>query len=323
MRIAVSACLCGEAVRFDGKTKIHNFVKDKLCIHAELVSFCPEVSAGLGIPRPPVHIRVLHDHIRVLSNENSNHDVTSALQTASKHLMDQIRHCNGVILKARSPSCGLRRTPYFSESDDIIAYGSGIFTRSLKQYLPTLSLIEDDELADDTLREHFIICAALHADWQRLPENTADRVSLKDFHHSLTLLLLAYPERERQDLDNIVATHKNDPSTHLRNLYGSQLFYLLTKPISQESHVRILRHTLSRLGDLADAQSGDLIRVIDHYQSDSIPLVQALMSLREACLRSGQNRLAQQRYLNPGTSETALRTYPVRHDTKINLLRKS
>jgi len=311
MRIAVSACLCGETVRYDGKSKTHSFIKDKLCKHVEVISFCPEVSAGLGIPRPPVHITVLHDHIRVLGNENIDHDVTAALQTASRHLINQISHCNGIVLKARSPSCGLHDTPYFSENGDITTYGSGMFTRALKENLPELPLIEDDDLTDNILREHFFISAALHADWQR---PTAP-VSLKHFHHSLELLLLAYPERERKDLDNIVATYQHDPSEQLRNLYGTQLFYLLAKPISQETHVRILRHILSRLDDLAAAQSGDLNRVIDHYQRDDIPLVQALMSLREACLRSGGNRLAQQRYLNPGTSETALRTYPVRRDT--------
>lgn len=314
MRIAVSACLCGETVRYDGKTKTHSFVKDKLCKYAEVVSFCPEVCARLGIPRPPVHITVLHDQIRVTGKENKKYDVTSALQTASKHLLDQISHCDGVVLKARSPSCGLHRTPYFSESGDITTYGSGMFACSIKQNLPTLALIEDDDLADNILREHFFICAALHADWQHLSGDTTDSDSLKHFHHSLALLLLAYPERERQDLDNIVSAHQNNPSVQLKNLYGTQLFYLLARPISQENHVRILRQILSHLGDLADAQSSNLNQIIDHYQRDNIPLVQALTSLQEACLQSGQIRLAQQRYLNPGTSETALRTHPVRHE---------
>ena len=38
--IAVSACLMGDKVRFDGGHKFHKFVK-----------ICPEIEVGMGVPR--------------------------------------------------------------------------------------------------------------------------------------------------------------------------------------------------------------------------------------------------------------------------------
>ena len=46
----------GDAVRYNGGHQRDNFVMDVLAKHVELVPFCPEVEAGLGVPRPVVRI---------------------------------------------------------------------------------------------------------------------------------------------------------------------------------------------------------------------------------------------------------------------------
>src|SRR5260370_41294862 len=57
-RILVSACLLGQAVRYDGRAKRSD---DELLAQwrqqGRLVSFCPEVAGGLPVPRPPAEIR--------------------------------------------------------------------------------------------------------------------------------------------------------------------------------------------------------------------------------------------------------------------------
>lgn len=56
MRIAVSACLLGEACRYDGRSKPCARVQELATLGHELVPVCPEVSGGLPTPRTPCEI---------------------------------------------------------------------------------------------------------------------------------------------------------------------------------------------------------------------------------------------------------------------------
>lgn len=56
MRIAVSACLLGEACRYDGRSKSCARVQELATLGHELVPVCPEVAGGLPTPRTPCEI---------------------------------------------------------------------------------------------------------------------------------------------------------------------------------------------------------------------------------------------------------------------------
>ena len=56
MRIAVSACLLGEACRYDGCSKPCARVSELTTLGHELVPVCPEVAGGLPTPRTPCEI---------------------------------------------------------------------------------------------------------------------------------------------------------------------------------------------------------------------------------------------------------------------------
>ena len=51
LRLGVSACLLGEAVRFDGGHKRDFFLVKTLGRFVEWVPVCPELESGLGVPR--------------------------------------------------------------------------------------------------------------------------------------------------------------------------------------------------------------------------------------------------------------------------------
>ena len=59
VRIGVSSCLLGEAVRYDGGHKRDRFLLDTLGPFVEWVAVCPEAELGLGTPREA--IRLVHD----------------------------------------------------------------------------------------------------------------------------------------------------------------------------------------------------------------------------------------------------------------------
>ena len=56
IKIGISACLLGIKCRYDGCSKacpmIFELLKDKV----QFIPVCPEFNAGLGVPRPPMHL---------------------------------------------------------------------------------------------------------------------------------------------------------------------------------------------------------------------------------------------------------------------------
>ena len=104
MILAVSACLLGDACRYDGAAKPCARVAALAARH-ELVPVCPERAGGLPVPRPPAEI-VERDPVRVADAAGS--DVTAAFCAGARRSLEEAlaAGCAGAVLKARSPSCG-------------------------------------------------------------------------------------------------------------------------------------------------------------------------------------------------------------------------
>lgn len=97
----ISACLCGQACRYDGQarpaTALARLVEQGLAL-----SICPEVDGGLPIPRTPCERQAG----RVI--DQNGQDRTQAYQAGAEHALAlaQKYHITTAILKERSPSCG-------------------------------------------------------------------------------------------------------------------------------------------------------------------------------------------------------------------------
>lgn len=125
MKILVSACLLGENCKYNGGNNYRPEIA-ALGEDCELVPVCPEVLAGLGIPRTPIEIR---DGI-VVSRDGQI--VDGAIREAVRKLMDSLRSedisCS--ILKARSPTCGVHRI-YDGTFSGTLVPGAGVFAQAL------------------------------------------------------------------------------------------------------------------------------------------------------------------------------------------------
>lgn len=113
-KILVSACLMGHAVRYDGKAKplVHPAL-ERWRAEGRLVTICPEMSAGMPVPRPPAEIAdgaggedVLEGTARVV--EVSGGDVTDAFVIAAENALKLAMEtgCRYALLIDGSPSCG-------------------------------------------------------------------------------------------------------------------------------------------------------------------------------------------------------------------------
>lgn len=110
-RVLVSRCLLGEPVRYNGSDKEAPTLKRALSGWAEIVPICPEIEAGMPVPRPSINLHHQNGQRVVWSIEGG--DYAAPIEAAWRRRRARMDPIDGALLKAKSPSCGLRRVPLY------------------------------------------------------------------------------------------------------------------------------------------------------------------------------------------------------------------
>ena len=127
MKVVVSACLLGEKCKYNGgcnySQAIAEYVKGR-----EVIPVCPEVRAGLGVPRIPVEIVD-----GVVKDKNGN-SVDAALRCAVAEILAELKgeQIECVILKSRSPTCGVKQV-YDGTFSGTLIDGMGVLAEALEK----------------------------------------------------------------------------------------------------------------------------------------------------------------------------------------------
>jgi uncharacterized protein YbbK (DUF523 family) len=139
-KILVSACLLGARVGYDGShLYCDNTNLRRWIVEGRVVSVCPEVVAGLPVPRSASEIvgqgdgfGVLQGIARVKSKDGT--DVTDSYVDGAKTTLKLVRRENIrlAIFKNKSPSCGSTRIYNGSFGNQIIE-GYGVTAALLQQ----------------------------------------------------------------------------------------------------------------------------------------------------------------------------------------------
>lgn len=154
--VGVSRCLLGDAVRYDGESEASLIFIEQLGDLFELVPVCPEVEAGLAVPRPPVQLTGSIDHPRMTGRNDPDLDVTELMLAYCNSRPAELNQLCGFVFKSRSPSCGLYSTPVFINGECIIETSRGLFARAMTAMYQELPVIEECELEIPDKYEQFI-----------------------------------------------------------------------------------------------------------------------------------------------------------------------
>jgi uncharacterized protein YbbK (DUF523 family) len=166
--VAVSACLTGQRVRYDGNDRYLAAV-EWLTPLLQLIPICPEVGAGLTVPRPPVQL-VLTDTatLQARGRDDPDLDVTQQLQKFAQTSAAQFNTAQtlcGYLWKSRSPSCGYGSTPLFDQTGEQIGTSSGFQAAHFQRTLPWLSYCEESNLLDQQTALTFVLRCRIVFDW--------------------------------------------------------------------------------------------------------------------------------------------------------------
>ena len=127
LRIGVSSCLLGHAVRYDAGHKHNAYITQTLGEYFEFAPFCPELAIGLGVPRPTIRLVNVDGEVRVRGVKDPGQDVTEALVANARDVAGQLESVSGYIFKKGSPSCGMDRVKvYHAESGHPVESAAGM-----------------------------------------------------------------------------------------------------------------------------------------------------------------------------------------------------
>jgi uncharacterized protein YbgA (DUF1722 family)/uncharacterized protein YbbK (DUF523 family) len=310
-RIGVSACLLGQAVRWDGGHKRDRFLNDALAPWVEWVAVCPEIEIGLGAPRET--IRLVGNALRPrLVGGASGADHTDAMRAYAEAKLAELERLDlcGYVLKSDSPTCGMERVRVYDRRGMARREGVGAFARVLLERMPELPVEEEGRLNDAGLREAFLERVFARKRWRDFLRGGLSPRRLVDFHRVHKYLLMAHSPRHYSALGRIVADAGRTERAELERRYGTMLTQALRERATVPRHVNVLQHLAGYFKDRLDsAGRQELAGVFADYARRLVPLVVPVTLVRHHARALDVAYLQDQVYLAPGPKELMLRNY--------------
>ncbi|MDI9778054.1 DUF523 and DUF1722 domain-containing protein [Pseudomonas putida] len=309
-RIAISACLTGHSVRYNGGHKASDLCREQLQAHFDWLPVCPEVAIGLGVPRDP--IRLVGDPSRpaVVGTRNPDTDLTVPLRNYGEQMADELDDICGYIFMQKSPSCGLERVKVYQENGYPAPQGGmGAYAAAFCARRPDLPVEEEGRLHDPVLRENFISRVYAYADWQQLLAQGLSRGALVRFHSRYKYLLMANNPQAYRQLGRLLGSmSREDDPEQIGPRYFSQLMQALRRCASRGTHGNVLQHLSGYFKDsLTQQDKAELQHLIGQYQQGVVPLVVPLTLLKHHLRKHPDPYLQQQTYLQPHPDSLGLR----------------
>lgn len=311
LRLGISRCLLGDEVRFDRGHKRDQFLTDVLGRYVEWVPVCPEVEAGLGIPREAMRLVGNPQRPRLVTI-TSRHDHTAAFEAMVEGRLDSLRKLNlsGFVFKRGSPSCGMERVRVYTPQGMPSHSGTGIFAKAFRDEFPLIPVEEEGRLCDPALRENFIERVFCYHRFQDLLHNTLTRQALIHFHTIHKYLLLAHSQQQYEAMGRLVGLAERHRPKELMLKYGDLLMKTLAMKATVRKHVNVLHHIVGHFKSrLKSQEKTELLAVIDDYHRALTPLIVPLTLIKHFAQVLDVAYIRDQVYLNPHPKELMLRNH--------------
>ena len=309
MKIAVSACLLGEKVRFDSGHKRDDFVMDALSKYASYVRFCPE-NLAFSNPRPTIRLVQEKDKALEVHSSKTSQNLTQELFEASKADLQNIakEELRGIIFKAKSPSCGLGSAKIYQDNGYCEGKGDGVFVTMCKERFPLLPMEEEGRLQDAWLRENFVMQLFAYDSFENFKKN-ATMGALVSFHQNNKFMLQSKNEVLYRQLGKLVANQKQMSFESLLGEYE----ILFKTAIAKKSSVKKTRNVLEHMSGfvktyLTKEEKALLHEQIDDFAAKIIPLIVPLSTIFLYAKKYSVSYLLNQVFLTPYPKELALRS---------------
>ncbi|TLP70740.1 DUF1722 domain-containing protein [Pseudomonas nitroreducens] len=308
-QLAISACLLGEPVRYNGGHKASRLCLDVLSRHFHFIPVCPEVAIGLGVPRPTLRLVGDRDDPRALIQREGGRDVSEALRDFGRQQAGRLPDICGYIFMQQSPSCGLQRVKLYRFDGQLRPPGvRGLYAEAFCAARPELPVEEEGRLNDPVIRENFLTRVFAYAAWQRLCEEGLTRHAVIGFHSRYKYQLMAHNPRQYSALGQRLAKIGEQPLEDFAPDYFRDFMQALGTCATRGTHSNVLQHLAGYLKhDLPSTEKAEMQHLIDQYREGVIPLVVPLTLLKHHFRLHPHPYIDAQAYLQPHPEDLSLR----------------
>jgi len=292
--IVVSRCLGFCKCRYNGDVLSSPFV-EALKPHVNYVTACPEVEIGLGVPRNPVRL-VQRDGKIELYQPTEDKVFTDQMNQYSESFFGSVGTIHGLILKGRSPSCGIKDVKIYSsvEKSSSSQKGVGIFAAHAIARYPNLPIEEEGRLTNYAIREHFLTKLYTVFRFQHVKESRSMK-ELVQFHSEHKFLLMAYNQSQLRLLGKIVANPEKKPVSEIMEQYEQHLGLAFSRPPSRNNYINTFQHIFGYFSDcLSDKEKAFLLDRFAKYRADKIHINTILNMLRSYVIQHNHDYLLNQ-----------------------------
>jgi len=208
--VTISRCLMGDLVRYDGSHKSLEQLRSPLARFLELKPFCPEIAAGMGVPRKPIQwVESDAGELRLQQVDAPQLKFDQTLSDTCADWLTGQPTLDAGILKARSPSCGSGSTPIYSTSGQKLRDSDGQWAISLKQAYPNIWLIDEEQCAG--LDKVYAVVTALYL--QQLQRQTPKLGLSRELQTVEPRALLSQNSTENTRIYQLIASWLNQRPT--------------------------------------------------------------------------------------------------------------
>ncbi len=309
MKLGISSCLFGNAVRYDGGHKLDHFLTVTFGHYVDWVPVCPEVECGLPVPREAMRLVGKPNKPRLVTIRTGVDHTNRMLRWAKKKFAElEKKDICGFVFKSRSPSSGMRGVKIYSPKGKHIGSGSGIFAKAFQDHFPLLPIEDEDRLQNPTLRENFVERIFIYQRLQKFREMDKTLNGLVAFHTSVKLLIMAHSPKHYSALGKLVADPKKYRRDELFDRYCEILMEGVKFLATTKKNTNVLQYVARYFKDRLSAdEKKKMQNSITNYHRELVPLNVPLTLLQNYTRKYNIEFLKKQIYLNPHPLELMLR----------------
>jgi len=302
-KLAVSSCLLGKKVRYNGDAAEFRVLNRVWSEHLELIGVCPEVGIGMGVPRPTIRLVKGEERISLIDPKNGD-DYTDAMLEYAEVQSDFLvaSGISGFVFKKDSPSCGLERVKvYRGDNPQAVRDGAGMFAKVFTTLYPHIPVIEEGRLTDPLQAEHFLARVHFFDEWQTIGNEGWTAKRLMQFHAEHKLFILSRAPEAKRMLGRIIA-QGFDNDEHPENValkYMTEAQKQLSTLTKRGRIAHAMERIVGRLPEISKSDKHELLEVIHSFRKGLLPRSAALILLSHHINRHDAENPIHQKFIAP------------------------
>lgn len=269
-KILISKCLGFENCRYNGAIVQFDLL-DKMKDQIEFIPLCPEIEIGLGLPRESLRLIKVHDGIELVQPKSKKY-LTYDMKKYSQEILKDISDIDGLILKGRSPSCGIKDVKVYSgmEKSPVIGKSMGLFAAEMEKHFPYLPIEEEGRLTNLIIREHFFTKLYAIFNFKKMAQNKSIK-KLVDYHAKNKYLYFVYNQTLKNKLGLIVANHEKLETNIVLDNYFNEMVKLFLNLPSKKNYINAYQHIFGYFSNFASKEEKVFIlQLMEKYRNGKI-----------------------------------------------------